>query len=294
MTTNTFIDKISYRRDFILAFAAFIVAFVLWQFRPFSPVTYPLRLFVTFIHELGHGTAALATGGEFRNFEVQSSGAGLAYSAGGFRPVVIAAGYVGTAVFGAVLLYTANRYGNPRRIAMILGICFILLTLGYSGLGLSHFNFVEVLFVLGILGGSGYVLLTAQEDKPRWAGAVGCMLGLLMVIYFAAGDNVLTVIVGVVSGIALILVGRYADRDITLFVLNFLAFVVGLNAITDAWILYQIVSQPTLVPHNDATSMARETIFPAAFWATTWIITAIILLGGATWLTFVRPLNKNG
>ncbi len=294
LNMTTMIDKVSYRRDFMLAFAAFVVAFVLWQFRPFSPVTYPLRLFVTFIHELGHGTAALATGGEFRNFEVKSSGAGLAYSAGGIRPLVISAGYVGTAVFGATLLFAANRYQQPRRLAILLGIIFILLTLGYSGLGLSNLQILEIGLVLGVLGGSGYVLLNTHEDNRRLFAAVGSLCGLLLLIYFAAGDNVLTLVVGVVSGILLILIGRYADRDVALFVLNFLAFVVGLNAITDAWILYQIVSQPSLVPHNDATSMANATAFPAAFWATTWIITSVLLLGGATWLTFVRPFNKHG
>ncbi|MBZ0306551.1 MAG: M50 family metallopeptidase [Anaerolineae bacterium] len=291
MMKTTTLDSLS--RDLLLAIAAFVIAFILWQFRALSPIIYPLRLFVTFIHELGHGTAALATGGEFRNFQVESSGAGLAYSAGGVRPIVISAGYVGTAIFGAILLYAANRVKNVHRVAVLLGICFILLTLAYSGLGLSHFNILEIVITLVILGGTGYLILTTSDERSRWLGAAGAGVGLLLLVYFAAGDNVLTVVIGVVSGIALILIGRYADRDLTLFTLNFLAFIVGLNAITDAWILYQIVSQPTLVPHNDATSMARVTAFPAQFWATAWIITAILLLGGAVWLTFIRPFNKN-
>ncbi len=290
----TTLDKTSIKRDFTLAFAAFVIAFVLWQFRPLSPVVYPLRLFVTFIHELGHGTAALATGGEFRNFQVETSGAGVAYAAGGIRPLVISAGYVGTAVFGAVLLYAANRVKNPRRVAIFLGLCFVLLTLAYSGLGLSNFNLPEILITAAILGAAGYTALTAVDERRRWMGGAVAAFGLVVLIYFAAGDNVLTVIVGVVSGILLILIGLYADREITLFTLNFLAFIVGLNAITDAWILYQIVSQPTLVPHNDATSMARVSVLPAQFWATAWIITAILLLGAASWLTFIHPLNKRG
>lgn len=94
-------SRLAYQRDMLLAFGAFLVAFVLWQYDPFSPIVYPLRLFVTFIHELGDGSAALLTGGKFQDLQVMPSGAGLAYTSGGFRPAVIAAGYVGTAIFGA-------------------------------------------------------------------------------------------------------------------------------------------------------------------------------------------------
>src|SRR5690606_13482858 len=41
-------------RDLMLAFAAFAVAVLLWQLDGLSALTYPLRLFVTMIHELGH------------------------------------------------------------------------------------------------------------------------------------------------------------------------------------------------------------------------------------------------
>lgn len=40
-------------------------------------MVYPFRLFGTFVHELSHGLAAVATGGEFQRFSVQPDVSGL-------------------------------------------------------------------------------------------------------------------------------------------------------------------------------------------------------------------------
>jgi hypothetical protein len=283
----------SYRRDFLLALGAFVIAFVLWQFRPFSPVVYPLRLFVTFIHELGHGTAAILTGGEFLRFEVMENGAGIAFSRGGVRPIVIMAGYVGTAIFGAVLLILANRIRRPQAVSLGLGAAFTLLTLGFIGLSLTNINILEAGMVILVTGYSGYQFLNTKIDQRRLLSALGLMLGIALAILFAAGSNTTTLLVGVISGMILMLLSRFADRDVNLFVLNFLAFAVGLNAITDAWYLFQFVSRPAVNAPNDATSMEQVTSLPASLWAMVWIILAVILLGGAAWFTFRRS-NNNG
>lgn len=283
------------KRDVALALLAFCGAFVLWQFSPLVALVYPLRLFVTSVHELGHGLAAIVTGGEFVRFEVQSNGAGLAYSRGGIREIIIAAGYVGTAIFGAVLLFTSNRVRRPEMVAVGLGIAFAGLTLLYSGLAIGHLNTLERVVAFGLLlVGGGYFLVT-PKNLGRWR-ALGIMLmGLLTFLFWAAGDNSLTVIVGVMSGVLLIYIGYLGvlgHRDVTLFTLNFLAFVVGLNAITDAWFLLRIVRNDRLIIRNDASAMADVTGVSATVWAAAWILLAITLLGGAIWVTFVRPQKR--
>ena len=50
---------------------------------------------ITLVHELGHGLAAILTGGSFLYFEVFPNGGGLAHTSGGLRFVVIPAGYLG-------------------------------------------------------------------------------------------------------------------------------------------------------------------------------------------------------
>ena len=85
------IDQQNRRRDLALAMIGFVIALALLQMQGLSFLTYPFRLFVTMIHELGHGLAAVLTGGDFVRFEVTKYGAGLAYTTGGSRFAIIQA-----------------------------------------------------------------------------------------------------------------------------------------------------------------------------------------------------------
>ncbi len=113
---------------------ALVAVFVLWNVPQLDAVLYPFRLFVTYVHEAGHGLAALLTGGRFLGFEVFHNGAGLARTAGGSPLFILPAGYLGAALFGAVLFFLVNRYHRARIIAMSLGVLLILFTLLF-GLG---------------------------------------------------------------------------------------------------------------------------------------------------------------
>lgn len=284
------------QRQFALAIGAFVVAFLLWQYSFATPIVYPLRLLVTFIHELGHGTATLVTGGDFLRFEVDSSGAGVAFSRGGIREIIISAGYLGTAVFGATLLFAANRMRRPEYLAMGLGISFGILTLLYTGLAISNLNTAQRIIAFGSIGAAVIYFLIAEENQGRLLAALGGLGGLLILILWSAGDNTLTVIVGVLAGAVLIGIGYLGMRghtDITLFSLNFLAFIVGLNAITDSIFLFHIVKNSRLSPHNDASSMAAETGLSASIWAGVWVLTAMSLLGFSIWATFVHPAYQH-
>ena len=95
-------------------------------------INYPFRLLLTIVHELGHGLAALLTGGSFLRFQISADGSGLAYTAGGWRFVVIAAGYLGVALFGAVLISLGRSHRASRVVLGIIGGGMILLALRYA------------------------------------------------------------------------------------------------------------------------------------------------------------------
>jgi hypothetical protein len=109
----------------VLAFA--LVA--LWQVPWLGWVAWPFRLFGTFVHELSHGLAAIATGGDFQRFSVHADLSGLAWSAGGIRVVVSSAGYIGSAIFGGVLIWLQARGLSARTLLLGLGIAFGVLCL---------------------------------------------------------------------------------------------------------------------------------------------------------------------
>jgi hypothetical protein len=101
---------------------------------------YPFRLLLTIVHELGHGLAALLTGGEFISFVVYPNGAGLATTTGGWRIVVIPAGYLGVAVFGAMLILLGRSHRWARVVMAIIGGLMALLSLRYGIAGLDYLS----------------------------------------------------------------------------------------------------------------------------------------------------------
>jgi hypothetical protein len=104
----------------VLAFA--LVA--LWQVPWLGWVAWPFRLFGTFVHELSHGLAAIATGGDFQRFSVHADLSGLAWSAGGIRVIVSSAGYIGSAIFGGVLIALHARWFSARTLLLGMAVVF--------------------------------------------------------------------------------------------------------------------------------------------------------------------------
>jgi hypothetical protein len=125
-------SRLDRRRSLLLALLAFVLVLILWQVPSLSAILYPFRFFVTTIHELGHGLAALISGGHFIQYQVFESGAGVATTAGGSPWLVLPAGYVGTALFGAALLWLANRTKHTKGISVALGGLFLLLTVLFA------------------------------------------------------------------------------------------------------------------------------------------------------------------
>lgn len=142
------------RRALLIAVIAGIIVFILWNTPQLSQaVLYPFRLFVTYIHEAGHGTMALLTGGRFLGFEIFANGAGQALTAGGSRLLILPAGYLGAALFGAVLFYLTNTVRYSRSIAIALGIVLLIFSVIFGRFSITALvvgvAFSGVLLVIG-------------------------------------------------------------------------------------------------------------------------------------------------
>ncbi|MGE5181726.1 MAG: M50 family metallopeptidase [Acidobacteriota bacterium] len=101
----------------LAAAAVYIVAYYV----PFGDLAlYPLTLFTTWVHEMGHGLTALALGGRFDSLEIFKNAGGVAHSwAGGGWPHALVAlgGLLAPPIVGACILATVH---GPRRARMAL------------------------------------------------------------------------------------------------------------------------------------------------------------------------------
>ncbi len=125
-------NRLQRRRALLITAAAIVIVYIIWNVPQLEAVLYPFRLFVTYVHEAGHGTMALVSGGQFLDFVVSPDGSGVARTIGGSRLLILPAGYLGAALFGAVLFYLANRLRYGRAISMVLGVGLILFSLAFG------------------------------------------------------------------------------------------------------------------------------------------------------------------
>ncbi len=220
--------------------ATLLIALVPWL----NLLNYPFRLLLTMVHELGHGLAALLTGGRFIRFVVFPNGAGLAYTAGGWRFVVTPAGYLGVALFGAGLILLGRSYRWSRIAMAVIGGAMLLFSVRYG---------LPTIFSPQFLSG------------------------------------LLTVVSGVIFGLFFLGVALKAAPGWIIFLLHMVAIQAGLTAFSDLVGVIGLSSRFFDVPANDAQSMAELTFIPAFVWAIVWALIALLLIGGAIWVTWLVP-----
>ena len=211
---------------------------VLW-FIPYAEVlTYPFRIFVTFIHEGGHAIAALLTGNSVESLSVAMNASGETYTTQGglFSQVLISsAGYLGSMSFGALLLILIRKSVAARLVLLGSAIFVFTLTLIYG--------LFKPLFISG-----------------AWAG-----------IPF-------TLFAGIFLTVALFLIARFASPKVASFFVSFLAVQCVLNALFDLKTVFFLSSPFAAAVPTDAVNMARSTGIPALVWAAIWIVLALGIL----------------
>jgi hypothetical protein len=113
-------------RTAILVAAALL--FVVAHYVPFGDVAlYPLTLFTTWVHEMGHGLTALVLGGRFDSLDIYGNAGGLAHasaSPGWPDALVAAGGLLAPPLVGAAILATVH---GPRRSRILLAVLALAL-----------------------------------------------------------------------------------------------------------------------------------------------------------------------
>jgi hypothetical protein len=222
---------------------AAVLSIALW-FIPFAEVlSYPFRIFVTFIHEGGHALAALVTGNSVQSLSVAMNGSGETYTTQGglfSQMLVSSAGYVGAMTYGALLLVLIRRSVAAR-----------LVLVGSAA----------VVFALTAIFG---------VVKPVMAGTWGSVSGLPF-----------TLLAGVLISAGLFAVARFASARVATFLVSFLAVQCVMNALLDLKTIFFLSSPFAATVPTDAVNMANATGIPALFWSVLWIATSVLILGVA-------------
>ncbi len=97
---------------------------------------YPFNLFATWVHEMGHGLMASATGGEFLKLVINSDTSGYAQyypPRSSFAQILVtSAGYMGTSLFGAMMLLFRKVDKFVLFFCLVLGVIMGLSLIVYT------------------------------------------------------------------------------------------------------------------------------------------------------------------
>jgi hypothetical protein len=203
--------------------------------RGFSWIFAPVNIFTTFVHEMGHASVCLATGGQVGGLTIVADGAGhggLTLCSGGNAFLYTQAGYLGAAFFGC-LLVVASQY---RKLAKP-----ILISIGLVAAFASFFLVTGSIFRSGML----------------WQGLMSfgwtCLLSVFLIwAGLKAKPNIAHMLV-------LFLAAQTALNSIT--------------SLGDLLSLSLGVSN--IAAFSDATNMAVMTGIPAWFWSIFWATCSI-------------------
>jgi hypothetical protein len=221
-----------------LLLTAAAISILLW-FIPFAELlTYPFRLFVTFIHEGGHALAALATGNSVASLSIATNASGETYTSQGgtiSQIFVASAGYLGAMTYGALLLVLIRRSVAAR-----------VVLIGSAGL------IISLTLIYGLA-------------KPVWSG-----IGLSGIPF--------TLFAGILLSLGLVAVAKFATGRLATFFVSFLAVQCILNALLDLKTVFFLSTPFTASVPTDAVNMASATGIPALFWTVTWITISVGIL----------------
>lgn len=117
--------KIAYSITSLLCCFGFTLVFWDWL--------YPINVFVVFLHEWSHGLAALLTGGKIAEIYLDPRVAGWCRHTSQWQITVGVAGYIGSAGFGAALMFLGAIVQNDRFIVGFLGAFMTYIAVVYVG-----------------------------------------------------------------------------------------------------------------------------------------------------------------
>lgn len=143
-------------------------------------IMYPIRILVTFLHELGHAVGALITGGMVDRIQINSNGSGFTSTAGGSRSIILMGGYLGSALFGNILFFIGARSKALVKPTLILLCISMIVT------ALYWFNSMFTTGVLGLFVVALYFIMT-QTQLSR---DVLMFFGLASILYIIQDFNV--------------------------------------------------------------------------------------------------------
>lgn len=129
------------------------------------------QMLVIAFHEFGHAITACCTGGRVKSISLDPHEGGVTHMQGGVSAITLPAGYLGSSIIGALLIFAGFDIVASKVASIVLGVCF-LLTLWWARR--DWLTIMTVLLAVGLLVACWFI---AHGEALRWV--VVCLYLLL-------------------------------------------------------------------------------------------------------------------
>ncbi|KAF7560118.1 hypothetical protein G7046_g4033 [Stylonectria norvegica] len=107
--------------------AAYVVIIaILWNVPYVRMVLWPFKMLVIAFHEFGHAITAVLTGGRVKSISLDPNEGGVTHMVGGKSAFTLPAGYLGSSLIGALLIFCGFDIVASKVASFVLAACFLL------------------------------------------------------------------------------------------------------------------------------------------------------------------------
>jgi hypothetical protein len=134
----------------------------------------PTQMLVIAFNEFGHAITACCTGGRVKSISLDPREGGVTHMTGGISALTLPAGYLGSSLIGALLIFCGFNIVASKVASIVLGVCF-LLTLWWARR--DWLTIITVLLAVGLLIACWFI---AHAEALRF---VVLFIGVMSALY---------------------------------------------------------------------------------------------------------------
>ncbi|KAJ5183957.1 hypothetical protein N7492_001573 [Penicillium capsulatum] len=151
-----------------------VVIALLWNLPYIRWSLWPFKMLVIAFHEFGHAITSCCTGGKVKSITLDPHEGGATLMQGGVSAITLPAGYLGSSMIGALLVFAGFDIVASKVASIVLGVCF-LLTLWWARR--DWLTIMTILFAVGLLVACWFI---AHGEALRW---VVLFIGVMSSLY---------------------------------------------------------------------------------------------------------------
>ncbi|ORX82501.1 hypothetical protein BCR32DRAFT_267583 [Anaeromyces robustus] len=151
----------------------FVVILIFWNVKYLNTILWPFKIFTVGLHELSHAIAGKLTGAKIESIKIDADEGGSTVMRGGKRWATLPAGYIGSSIFGALMIFCGFNEQASKICAIVIGISMILL-LWYAKNWIARI--ITVIFV-------GLIALAWYLEGGKYLIYVVLFLGVMSCFY---------------------------------------------------------------------------------------------------------------